>query len=77
MNCFLDVYVAVELKSLGSYLQVAQTKCSGITSTPVWNEKFTLELQCVDSLRIVLYGETNGKALAISSQELKVSCFSS
>ncbi len=35
-------------------------------------KKFTLELQCVDSLRIILYGETNGKSLAISSQELKV-----
>lgn len=33
------VYVAVELKSLGSYLEVAKTKSSGMgTSTPVWNE---------------------------------------
>ncbi len=33
-----NVYVAVELKSLGSYLQVAQTKSSGSTTNPVWNE---------------------------------------
>jgi len=33
-----NVYVAVELKSLGSYLQVAQTKSSGLTRNPVWNE---------------------------------------
>lgn len=34
-----NVYVAVELKSLGSYLEVAKTKSSGLgISTPVWNE---------------------------------------
>jgi hypothetical protein len=69
------VYVAVELKSCGSYLQVAQTDCSELTKNPTWNEKFNLELQCVDSLRIILYSQTSSKALALSSQELKV-CFS-
>ena len=67
------VYVAVELKSCGSYLQVAQTNCSDLTKNPIWNEKFNLELQCVDSLRIILYSQTSSKALALSSQELKVS----
>jgi hypothetical protein len=32
------VFVAVELKSCGSYLQVAQTKCTELSTTPVWNE---------------------------------------
>ena len=32
------MFVAVELKSCGSYLQVAQTKCTELSTTPVWNE---------------------------------------
>ncbi|CAF0746626.1 unnamed protein product [Brachionus calyciflorus] len=66
------VFVAVELKSCGSYLEVAQTNCSELTSTPVWEENYNLELQSVDSLRIILYSQTSGKALAIGSKELKI-----
>ena len=73
----VEVFVAVELKSCGSYLQVAQTRCSDLTTKPVWNEKFNLELQSVDSLRVILYSQTSGKALSIASQELKVSLFES
>ena len=32
------MFVAVELKLCGSYLQVAQTKCTELSTTPVWNE---------------------------------------
>lgn len=35
---FVEVFVAVELKSCGSYLQVAQTRCTDLTSKPIWNE---------------------------------------
>lgn len=66
------LFVAVELKSCGSYLQVAQTMCTDLITNPVWNEKFNLELQCVDSLRIILYCQTSSKALAIASQEIKI-----
>jgi hypothetical protein len=64
--------VAVELKSCGSYLQVAQTRCSDLSTSPIWNEKFNLELQSVDSMRVILYSQTSGKALAIASKEHKV-----
>lgn len=35
-------------------------------------KKFDLELQCADSLRIILYCETSTKPLAIGSHELKI-----
>jgi hypothetical protein len=70
------VFVAVELKSCGSYLQVAQTKSTPLTLSPVWNEKFNLELQSVDALRIILYyhqsDSEGGSAIAISSQEVRI-----
>ena len=36
--CSKELYVAVELKSCGSYLQVAETYCTELTTAPIWNE---------------------------------------
>lgn len=39
-----EVYVAVEIKSCGSYLEVAQTRCSDLTTNPVWEEVIIFEI---------------------------------
>jgi hypothetical protein len=66
------MYAAVEVKSFGSYLEVAHTECSLLTTKPVWDEKFILELQCVHLLRVILYMQMNEKSQVIASQELIV-----
>ena len=41
---YTEVFVAVELKSFGSYIQVVQTKCTDFTMKPQWDEVCCLRL---------------------------------
>ncbi len=66
------MYAAVEVKSFGSYLEVAKTACTQLTTKPIWDEKFELELQCVHSIRVILYVQINDKSQVIASQELTI-----
>ncbi len=49
------VSIAVELKSCGSYLEVARTKCTEPTTTPVWNEVCLIRLFCHFVLNATLF----------------------
>ncbi|GLH12881.1 Rho GTPase-activating protein 100F [Gryllus bimaculatus] len=58
-----DLFVCVEVDSYGHYFRKAKTKLVCNSSTPHWNEDFIIELEGSQNLRILLYEESQDRAI--------------
>lgn len=58
-----DLFVCVEVDSYGHYFRKAKTKLVCNSATPHWNEEFIIELEGSQNLRILLYEESQDRAI--------------
>jgi len=74
MFCFsTDLFVCVEVDSYGHYFRKAKSKLVCNSANPRWNEQFIIELEGSQNLRILLYEESQDRAIlrAKSTQKVK------
>jgi hypothetical protein len=72
--CLLtDLFVCVEVDSYGHYFRKAKSKLVCNSANPRWNEEFVIELEGSQNLRILLYEESQDRAIlrAKSTQKVK------
>ncbi|KDR23111.1 Breakpoint cluster region protein [Zootermopsis nevadensis] len=67
-----DLFVCVEVDSYGHYFRKAKSKLVCNSANPRWNEQFIIELEGSQNLRILLYEESQDRAIlrAKSTQKL-------
>ncbi|XP_066997910.2 active breakpoint cluster region-related protein [Anabrus simplex] len=58
-----DLFVCLEVDSYGHYFRKAKTKLVCNSATPHWNEEFIIELEGSQNLRILLYEESQDRAI--------------
>ncbi|XP_049791819.1 active breakpoint cluster region-related protein [Schistocerca nitens] len=58
-----DLFVCVEVDSYGHYFRKAKTKLVCNSAAPRWNEEFIIELEGSQNLRILLYEESQDRAI--------------
>jgi Ca2+-dependent lipid-binding protein len=70
---FTDLFVCVEVDSYGHYFRKAKSKLVCNSANPRWNEEFVIELEGSQNLRILLYEESQDRAIlrAKSTQKVK------
>jgi Ca2+-dependent lipid-binding protein len=68
-----DLFVCVEVDSYGHYFRKAKSKLVCNSAHPRWNEEFVIELEGSQNLRILLYEESQDRAIlrAKSTQKVK------
>lgn len=68
-----DLFVCVEVDSYGHYFRKAKSKLVCNSANPRWNEQFIIELEGSQNLRILLYEESQDRAIlrAKSTQKVK------
>lgn len=66
LDCFYlsaDLFVCVEVDSYGHYFRKAKSKLVCNSANPRWNEQFIIELEGSQNLRILLYEESQDRAI--------------
>jgi hypothetical protein len=66
LDCFYlstDLFVCVEVDSYGHYFRKAKSKLVCNSANPRWNEQFVIELEGSQNLRILLYEESQDRAI--------------
>ncbi|PSN30679.1 hypothetical protein C0J52_20850 [Blattella germanica] len=58
-----DLFVCVEVDSYGHYFRKAKSKLVCNSANPRWNEQFIIELEGSQNLRILLYEESQDRAI--------------
>lgn len=68
-----DLFICVEVDSYGHYFRKAKSKLVCNSANPRWNEQFIIELEGSQNLRILLYEESQDRAIlrAKSTQKVK------
>lgn len=75
LDCFYlstDLFVCVEVDSYGHYFRKAKSKLVCNSSNPRWNEQFIIELEGSQNLRILLYEESQDRAILRAKVTQKV-----
>jgi len=66
LDCFYlltDLFVCIEVDSYGHYFRKAKSKLVCNSANPRWNEQFIIELEGSQNLRILLYEESQDRAI--------------
>ena len=58
-----DLFICVEVDSYGHYFRKAKSKLVCNSANPRWNEQFIIELEGSQNLRILLYEESQDRAI--------------
>lgn len=58
-----DLFVCVEVDSYGHYFRKAKSKLVCNSANPRWNEQFIIELEGSQNLRVLLYEESQDRAI--------------
>jgi len=72
---YLDLYICLEVDSYGHFFRKAKTKMICESTSPCWNQDFTIELEGAQNLRVLLYEDHQRQGTLIRAKTTIEVCY--